>query len=89
VGTAIGLGLNNALIVFGFLTISYVVLGGLSFKKTKDVEELIEKTVGPVARVTRLPPARWVALTSPSVTSAASRRGWTAPTRKIHQKVRC
>ncbi|KAJ1432614.1 hypothetical protein B484DRAFT_447746 [Ochromonadaceae sp. CCMP2298] len=39
----IGLSLNLSLIVFGFFTVSYVVLGGLNFSLDKNVEDLIEK----------------------------------------------
>ena len=49
-GTAIGLGLNISLIVFGFFTVSYVILGGLSFKYSKDVEEIIKNSIGSVAK---------------------------------------
>lgn len=45
-GQFIGLGLNLSLIVFGFFTVSYVIMGGLSFKYTKDTEELVTKAIG-------------------------------------------
>jgi hypothetical protein len=39
----IGLSLNLSLIVFGFFTVSYVILGGLNFSLDKNVEDLIDK----------------------------------------------
>jgi len=42
VRTTIGLGLNLSLIVFGFFTVSYVVLGGYNFALEKGVDESLK-----------------------------------------------
>lgn len=46
VRTAIGVGLNLSLLVFGLFTVSYVVLGGLNFALEKDVDRLQEEIDG-------------------------------------------
>jgi hypothetical protein len=46
VRTAIGVGLNLSLLVFGLFTVSYVVLGGLNFTLERDVDGLIEEIDG-------------------------------------------
>jgi hypothetical protein len=56
VGSLVGLGLNLSLLVFGVFTVSYVILGGLQFKYSKDVEELIENFFS-ASGMTLQPPA--------------------------------
>ena len=46
VRAAVGLGLNFSLIIFGLFTVSYVILGGLNFALTKQVDEQIEGVLG-------------------------------------------
>lgn len=50
VRTTIGLGLNLSLIVFGFFTVSYVVLGGYNFALEKGVDDSLKAAEANVKR---------------------------------------
>lgn len=44
--SAVGLGLNLNLVIFGVMCVSYAILGGLNFKFEKDVEDTIKDMEG-------------------------------------------
>jgi len=52
-GSVIGLGLNVSLIIFGFFTVGYVIMGGLNFKYNKDVDELMASALRAVRPLDR------------------------------------